>query len=369
MSTNAINNSSAGIAIAGLGFGESVHLPALQSNKGLKPIALWHPQKSRLEKAFKETQINCHENWSQLLEDPAIDGVIIATPPAPRYHLAYEALKAGKHLLLEKPVALTSEEILSLQKLAINNKLSVAVDFEYRAVPLFMQAKRLISNGEIGEPWLIKFDWLMSSRADSSRPWNWYSQVESGGGVIGALGTHAFDILHWLCGPTINVAGEISTSIRKRVDPTNGEMREVTSEDVALAQLEIEGIDGKSVIPAQVSLSAVSRNGRGCWLEIYGSKGSLILGSNNQKDYVHGFGLWFASVGENLRQINPEEDLMFSKTWKDGRIAPVARLQSWWHTSIKSGSPMIPGVAEGLASQRVCEKLRESATTGIKLAI
>ena len=88
------------------------------------------------------------------------------------------ALNAGKHLLLEKPIALDSSQIKELQKIAIKKKLVIAVDFEYRAVPLFLKAKTMLENNSIGNPWLVKLDWIMSSRADKNRSWNWYSLAE-----------------------------------------------------------------------------------------------------------------------------------------------------------------------------------------------
>ena len=95
----------------------------------------------------------------------------------------------------------------------------------------------------------------------------------------------------------------------------------------------------------------------------------MQLGSDNQSDYVHGFGLWFSDKSEVLKNIQPDSDLSFSKTWTDGRIAPVARIQSWWAQSIKDGTPIIPGLAEGLASQKVCDKVKESNSIGMKLEI
>ncbi len=279
-----------------------------------------------------------------------------------------EALEAGKHLLLEKPVSLTAEEVAELHRLSLKKNLSVAVDFEYRAVPLFMQAKKILSEGEVGTPWLVKLDWLMSSRADQSRPWNWYSEANLGGGVTGALGTHAFDMLHWLIGPTASISALLSTSIKERQDPKSGINREVNSDDVSLAQLQLIRENDGSLVPAHVSLSAVTRHGRGCWLEVYGNNGTLILGSENQKDYVHGFGLWFAKKGEPIHSISPDQKFNFSKTWADGRIAPVARIQDWWAESINSGSPMVPGLTEGWASQNVCDKLQFSAQTGEKIS-
>ena len=90
-----------GVAIAGLGFGESVHLPALKENPSVEPVALWHPRRERLKDACKVNQLHGYEDWSELLQDPKIEAVIIATPPGPRFNLAKDALEAGKHLLLE----------------------------------------------------------------------------------------------------------------------------------------------------------------------------------------------------------------------------------------------------------------------------
>lgn len=358
-----------GVAIAGLGFGEKVHLPALRSNPYLEPVALWHPRKERLEESYKKHGIIGYQNWDEVLDNPKIKALVIATPPSERFQLAYKALEAGKHLLLEKPVALNSSQIEKLQRLAIKNQLSVAVDFEYRAVPVFMQAKHLLEQGVVGTPWLVKLDWLMSSRADKSRAWNWYSQSQLGGGVIGALGTHAIDMLHWLCGTTLSANATLSTSIKQRPIAFCDDLKTVTSEDIALAQLELCELNGETIFPAQISLSAVALQGRGCWIEVYGSKGSLLLGSNNQKDYVHGFGLWAANNGEPLTTITPNEEFTFSKTWTDGRIAPVERIQRWWAKSIYEGQPIIPGLSEGLASQKVCDMLKESAVSGNRLAI
>ena len=348
-----------GVAIAGLGFGEAVHLPALQANPGFKPVALWHPRQERLDQACKSHGLKGFTEWDALLSDPAVDAVIITTPPEPRHDLGRRALEAGKHLLLEKPVALHADQVADLQRLAVQKRLSVAVDFEYRAVPLFMQAARLLQAGAIGTPWLVKYDWLMSSRANAQRPWSWYSDAAQGGGVIGALGTHAFDTLHWLIGPSTDLRALHHTAIGQRPTPS-GEMRSVDAEDVALIQARLQGPDGQTIVPAQISLASVARNGRGCWIEVYGSEGSLTLGSENQKDYVHGFSLCLSKDGESPRVIQPDPDLNFPTTWSDGRIAPVARLQGWWGDSIRTGRPMIPGLSEGLLSQTACDQAQAS---------
>jgi predicted dehydrogenase len=274
--------------------------------------------------------------------------------------MARAALAAGKPLLLEKPVALEAEAIESLQRLALQRHLAVAVDFEYRAVPVFQQLAALLEQEVLGTPWLVKFDWLMSSRADARRPWSWYSSAAAGGGVLGALGTHAFDILHWLIGPGRDVRGRLSTAIRERPRPDGSGQEPVDAEDVALIQLELEDRRGRTV-PCQLSLASVARNGRGCWLELYGSEATLVLGSDNQSDYVHGFQLWMARPGEPLRPVPADPTLVFARTWEDGRIAPVRRLIGWWAEAVREGRPMVPGLAEAVASQRGCDLARRGS--------
>lgn len=346
------------VAVVGLGFGLKVHVPALRACAGLEPVALWHPSPSRLEAACTAAELPGAPSFEALLEDPKLDALVLATPPEPRLALARAALDAGKHLLLEKPVALCAQDAQDLQRLALERRLTVAVDFEYRAVPLFQQLARMIEAGVMGTPWLVKLDWCMSSRADATRPWSWYSQAAMGGGVLGALGTHAFDMLHWLVGPTLGVQASLSTAIQARPLPGSGALAAVDSEDIALAQLVLEGPSAGRV-PAQVTLASVARHGRGCWLECYGSGSTLVLGSSSQADYVHGFQLWCGEPGDRaLRQVAPDPAFAFPRTWEDGRIAPVARLMGWWEKAIREGSPIVPGLAEGVASQRVCDAAR-----------
>jgi len=349
------------VAIAGLGFGEKVHLPALRSCVHTAPVALWHPRQERLEAACRKAELPGHSDYAALLDDPAIDAVVIATPPAPRFALARQALEAGKHVMLEKPVALCAEDAEELQRLALSKNLTVAVDFEYRAVPLFQQLDTLIKSGVLGELYLVKLDWLMGSRADASRPWNWYSQRSEGGGVLGALGTHAFDTLHWLVGPTRSLRAQLSTAIHQRPLPQGslpeGSLATVDAEDIALVQVELESPSG-ALVPAQMSLASVTRRGRGYWIELYGSGGTVVLGSDNQADYVHGFGLWQSLGGEPLRAIEPDPQWAFERTWEDGRIAPVERLHGWWSQAIAQGRPMVPGLGEGVLSQRCCDWAR-----------
>ena len=356
------------VAIAGYGFGKKVHLLAFNNSEDFEVVSFFHPNKERKKFIEEETGLECCSEWNKLIDRNDIEAIVIATPPEYRFRYAKEALIHGKHLLLEKPVCLRCNEIEELQRIALTKNLIVGVNFEYRAVPLFLQAKEIIDENILGEIFLIKLDWLMSSRADPSREWNWYSCSNKGGGVIGAIGTHAFDMLSWFFGDINEVSGKISTSIKERPIPSEGLLSKVTSEDICLANIGIK----KSVdidIPCQVSLSSISRKGRGFSLEIYGSNGSLFLKSENQQDYVHGFSLTVIDNLNKIKSINAKDEFLFEKTWTDGRVAPVKRIHKLWGKCIREQRPIIPGLCEGIQSHKVCEAIMKSSESGIKVKI
>ena len=144
------------IAIAGLGFGRKVHLEALKESNYLTPVAIYHYDKKHKSILEKETGLEFFHDWEDLVKSQEIDGIIISTPPESRFKLAKQALENNKNLLLEKPVSISSSEIEELQRISLINNLSVCVDFEYRAVPLFLQTKKLIDENILGEIYLVK---------------------------------------------------------------------------------------------------------------------------------------------------------------------------------------------------------------------
>jgi predicted dehydrogenase len=113
-------------------------------------------------------------------------------------------------------------------------------------------------------------------------------------------------------------------------------------------------------IPVQISLSSVTYQGRGHWLEIYGDRGTLVLGSSNLKDNVHGFKLLAAKTGEELCEVEIPKHLDFEYTFADGRIAPLIRIVDRWVEAINTGSDLIPSLKEGLYSQMLMDIARES---------
>ncbi len=350
-----------GVAIVGTGFGQKVHLPAFQIHEKTEPVAVYNRNLDKAHAIAQEHNIpHPADNLDDILSLSDVDAVSVSTPPFLHYDMARAVLEAGKHLLLEKPLNLNAKQTRELYNLAKEKGLIAASDFEFRFVPEWQLLSEYLQKDYVGKKRLVKIDWLVASRANSERAWNWYSQKEKGGGALGAVGSHSFDYLNWLFGGVNSLSARLATGITERPDPNDdGKLKPVDSDDVCLLMLELA--DGT---PCQLTISAVTYQGRGHWVEVYGDQGTLVLGSSNLKDYVHGFRLLEAPAGDTLSEVFVPERLAFGKVYQDGRIAPFIRLVDHWIKAIENQQSMTPSLREGVYSQLLMDLTHQSNEQG-----
>lgn len=350
------NSQTIGVAIIGTGFGQKVHIPGFQAHPRTKIVAVYHRNIDQAKTIAASHNIpHACDTIADILAIPEVAAVSIATPPFLHYEMAKAVLEAGKHLLLEKPTTLNASEAKQLYQLAQQKGVIATVDFEFRFVPGWQLFAELLSSGYVGKIRLIRIDWLGSSRADASRPWNWYSSLEKGGGALGSLGSHAFDYIYWLFGPVRRLCAYLNTAIPTRLEPVSGEVKPVETDDNCLLTLELA--DGT---PCQVTISAVVHASRTHWVEVYGDRGTLIVGSENQKDYIHGFRVWGSQSGKPLVEIEIPNRLIFAKNYADGRISAFIRIVDQWVQGIDSQTEIVPSWREGVYSQLLMDLSHES---------
>ncbi|MEO0532874.1 MAG: Gfo/Idh/MocA family oxidoreductase [Cyanobacteria bacterium P01_A01_bin.123] len=356
----ASSQSELGIAVVGTGFGQKIHIPGLQAHHRTQVVAVYHRDLDRA-KAIAATHEIPHacDRVEDIVFLPEVDGVSLATPPFLHAAMAETVLQAGKHLLLEKPTALSVAEAEQIQDLAQAQGCIAVMDFEFRFIPAWQRLAELLAEDYVGRKRLINIDWLGASRANPQRAWSWYAQKSKGGGTLGSIGSHTFDYIDWLFGPVARLCARLSTTISERPDPTSGALKPVDSDDTC--NILIELADGT---PCQVNLSAVTDGGRGHWVEIYGDRGTLILGNPNQKDYIHGFELHGAKTGTPLEALAIPDRLAFPTTYKDGRLAPFIRVVNHWVDCIDHGTIAAPSIKSGVRSQRLMDLTHQSHQTG-----
>ena len=354
-----------GVAVVGTGFGQKVHIPGLQAHHRTEVVAVWNRDRTKAQTVADANSISlATSDLSEILNSDRIQAVTLATPPFAHYDMAKDIIAAGKHLLLEKPVTLSVEEAEHLQQLAIENNVIVIPDFEFRFIPAWQHFAELLKQNIVGKKRLIKIDWIASSRASSERAWNWYAQKELGGGALGSIGSHTFDYVNWLFGPATTISATLSTSIPQRPYPKTGELKPVDSDDVCAITLTLA--DGTL---CQITLSAVSYAGRGHYIEVYGDKGTLVIGNPSQKDYVNGFKVYASELGGDLEEITTPGRFAFPQLYADGRTAPFVRVVDHWVSCIDVGKASTPAMAEGVYSQRLMDLTHRSHQSKTRLTV
>jgi predicted dehydrogenase len=249
-------------ALVGTGFIAAVHVDALR-RLGVDVLGVVGSSPDRAAEAGLG---NVYGSLGELLEDDRIDVVHLTTPNHLHYPQVKRALAAGKHVVCEKPLALTAAESRELVELADAAGVVHCTNFMARFYPLVQQARSLLNEGSLGEIWNVHGsylqDWLL-------RPtdWNWRLEPERGGEVraIGDIGSHWLDLVQFVTGSRIvEVFADLQTVIpirRRPVGPVQtfaqteaeGEDVAIATEDLAHVLLRFEGGAPGAVVISQVS--------------------------------------------------------------------------------------------------------------------
>ena len=162
----------------------------------------------------------CCTDWHEIVEDPKIDVVSICTPNNAHAEIAIAALKAGKHVLCEKPIASTLKDAKKMAEAAEEAEKNGIISmnaYQYRRVPAIDLAKKFIEEGSIGEILNVRCTYLQSWSADPASPLSWRFQKDiAGAGTLGDIASHVIDIAQYLAGDIDSVTGMMKTYITER---------------------------------------------------------------------------------------------------------------------------------------------------------
>jgi len=272
-------------AVIGTGFMGRVHLEALRrvENVDVVEIAATSADKARAA-AEGYNVLNSTGDWMDVIRDPSIDAVHIATPNAEHFPMAKAAFEAGKHVLCEKPLAMSVTEAQELVALQAAKGLRGAVNHNLRYYPMVQQMRRMREAGDFGEILVIQGtysqDWMLYET-----DWNWRVEPKVGGTsrVMADIGSHFFDMAEHVTGLRVSeVCSDLQIFWPTRKQPkgggesfsgklgTAGETVDtpIITEDFGMTMFRMGKARG-AMTASQVS--AGRKNG--LVLEIYGTKG------------------------------------------------------------------------------------------------
>ena len=284
--------------VVGTGFIGAVHVEALR-RLGVEVVGVVG---SSEERARAKGLAPAYGSYEELLADDRADVVHLTTPNHLHYAQVKQALEAGKHIVCEKPLAMTSEESAELLQLAEGSGLVHCTNFNIRFYPQVQQARALVQTGAVGAVWNAHGgylqDWLLLPT-----DWNWRLEPEKGGQLraVADIGSHWLDLLQFVTGLRVQtLLADLATTIRVRrrpareietfasADDVEREDAVMHSEDLAHILLRFENDVRGSLVVSQVS--AGRRNS--LRFEVDGSKGALAWDSEQHE------GLWLGHRGK-----------------------------------------------------------------------
>lgn len=345
------------VGFIGTGWTERVQAPAFRlGGLTLQAIASGHLENAQRAAASLDIP-DVHEDWHALVESDAVDIVSIVTPPHLHREMAEAALQAGKHVICEKPTALNVAEAEAMLAAAQAAPDCLAIiDHELRFTPQRAQLRELVRSGYVGSVVTMRIDDVRGARLDPTLPWTWWSDAEKGGGMLGAVGSHMFDLARWTLGRVNSLAAQLKIGHYYRTDPTTGKERQVTADDHAHLLLRF----ANSAL-GTITVSNLIAGQRDVRVEVHGTQGALRLDAKER--------LW-GMQGDNFpngdwEQIPVDDPVMELSDFPTDN--PFARgsvyLAQAIAKSLSAGETQIPEAAsfyDGLAVQRALDAARRS---------
>lgn len=332
------------VGIIGTGFGAKVHIPGFQKLPEVKIMAIAGKNKSETKAIAEQHHIPLtYSRWQNLIKNPQIQAVSIATPPFLHFQIIQEALKQKKAILCEKPFCTNVQQSGLLEKMGKKNKIINAVDFEFRYAPHFQELKKQLEKKSIGKINYCKIVWITGGRANKNFPLNWMNYKKLGGGMLLNYGSHVIDYTEWLLGPISSVVADLKIIKNSAV---------ATADDFChFFSLLQNGI------PVQVTISNVLYGGEGHTIEIYGDKGTLKLSNHNLFDAIKGFSL----IKIDNRNKTTTIKIKNPPPATDGRIFPFCRLAKDFIMAIQKKKTLTPTFTTGVHVHQVIAAIYKSA--------
>ncbi len=275
------------IAIAGTGFGEK-YVTGLKALPQVEVVGIYSRRPERAAAMAERFQIPYStRHLHVLLALPGLQAAAVVTPNSTHAEFVRAAVQARKHVICDKPLALSAQEGAELCQLAEAVGVKHVTFVPYRFSPAAAAMKAAIEDGQIGRVIKVKANWGVDLRGEPLR-WRFQSKL-SGPGVVADLGAHVLDLVTWWVGPIRRVLGRCRTLVPLRPTEVGGRMKEVDVPDECWALLEFAS--------AGVGSVALSWNEqRDQRIEIEGERGTLIYESPSLLQWLEGKGPFRPSV-------------------------------------------------------------------------
>jgi predicted dehydrogenase len=353
-------NSPVRVAIIGAGaVSDYHHVPGLRLDARARLVAACDTNLQLLEKRQADWGIDkVFTEPEALCADPEIDAVIIATPNHTHRPIALAAVRAGKHVMCEKPLGLNAQEVREMYHAARDAGVVHMTAFTYRFAPAMRYLKHLVSSGALGEPRHFRsqrfLDW-----PETSWGWRQYRRL-AGAGDLFDMTIHRLDFAIDLLGPLARVTGALAR-FAPRTQTADGQSCAPSDVDDWSSIIGEFTCGATGVWEGTTLAKGHGRGGFGHeWAEVNGSLGSAVYQLHAPNSVLLG------KSGQDLAAVPvPREFLKPADSPRDpdqGEPATVFRYDLAWEfvSAIDQRRPAVPSFFDGLKAQIVADATIDS---------
>ena len=329
------------VGISGLGFGGRGHLPAFTAHPQFEVVAVASPHSAK--RIAQERKIpHAFENCQEMLAGCDLDVVSIASPPFTHHDDTIASLAAGKHVICEKPFAMSvaqAEEMLAASR---RSATATAVMHEFRWVPPRFALHELVENGHLSPLREIELTQLSGMlRLSSTRKRSWWFERSKGGGISGALLSHLIDSANWLAGRApVRSSGFLRTANPNRHDESGDFTTDVDDGGFALIDYG-DGLVARVTVDGTTAVNALT-------VAVHGEERTAVASG----DSLHDMRLFSVDADETAElQCKPSPNARFSSI--DPHVPPIMDLLDEFAKAIEGKPNIVPTFAEAVETQCV----------------
>jgi predicted dehydrogenase len=355
------------IGVVGAEYGTLIHVPGFQS-EGLDVVGLSSTDRERATSEAARLGIEqVFFDYRELIEMPNLDAVSITGLQGPHYEIAMAALRAGKHVFCEKPLAINAAQAKEMTDLAAATGLTAVVAHEFRFTSGWARMKELIDEGFLGQPKFAVVRLLRGPMEPPPSPAPVYLEdsdlAEAGGGFLFRMGSHYVDALRFWFGEVAEVDGQLLTMAPER--SRGKEVVLADADDTFFFTLRFQ-----SGMVAEMVGGRAAPFANDFSISVFGTDGAIVAPQKGISPPSHGtiFGARLGTESE-LQQLTIPERLESFQDERDDRLFAFRLLVREFCRGIAEGISPSPNFLDGYRCIQVLDAVRESAATRRRVAL
>ena len=349
------------VGIIGVGGISRKHIYELLEIKECKITAICDIDPAALKNTAERLGIDeahCFYAYKELVDCPEVDAVEICTPNYLHVPMAEYAVRQGKPVNVEKPLALRTEDTADLEKMIREYNHPNMMCFSYRFKPGVRYAKHILDRGLIGNIISINVEYLKSTGLQEGRRLEWrFIKEYAGTGVLGDLGVHLIDMMRLLVGDVKSVSAMAGIVVKKRPRLDCNELGDVETDDYCNFIAEVEDRKSGESVPATFAITRCAiGHANTIKFDIFGTEGTISFDLNDSSILKvcigeidkNGNGLHTVAVPDKFK-INQEQMFIDMVNGKDCEFLPT--------------------IEDGIECQKILDAILESSETGRRVTL